>query len=103
MIEIPLSAIPNQKLSIQLDNQFYDITIKEANKIMVVTVVRNGTTIIDSVRVVAGTPILPYEYLELGNFIFLTSNEEYPYYTKFGVDQSLIFASQAELEVIRGT
>lgn len=103
MREISLSAVANQKLSVTLDNRLYDITIKEANGVMAVTIVRDGITIQDGTRAIANSPLIPYRYLEKGNFIILTANGDYPYYTQFGITQFLYYASQTELEEARGT
>lgn len=103
MIDLNLSPIPNQAVSIQLDNNFYVITVKEAEGVMAVTINRNGENIVSNARAVAGTPLLPYLYMENGNFIFITNGDDYPYYTQFGITQSLIYASQVELDAIRTT
>jgi hypothetical protein len=103
MKEIALDTSPNQSLSVTLDGDLYDLTIKETNGTMAITISRNNETILDSVRMVAGTPLIPYSYLEKGNFMLLTNDEEYPYYTQFGITQTLIYASQDELDALRGT
>jgi hypothetical protein len=103
MIEITLDAIPNQSLTIQLDNNFYEISIKETNGAMAATIFRNDVVIISGARIVAGIPLLPYPYQEDGNFLLLTANDDIPYYTQFGITQTLIYASQSELEAIRAT
>lgn len=101
MIIVPLAAVPNQSLSMRLGNDFYNLVFKIANGIMAVDIARNGVVILSGQRVVAGTPIIPYSYLESGNFIFQTNNGDLPNYLQFGITQILIFASQAELEAIR--
>jgi hypothetical protein len=103
MIEISLDDIPNQKLSIRLDDDFYDITIKETNGCMSFDMVKNNVTILIGIRIVANTLMVPYRYLETGNFVILTSNEDLPYYTEFGKTQNLIYASALELEQIRAS
>lgn len=101
MVIIPLSSIPNQTFSILLDQSFYNITLKEANGIMVSTIVRDNILIQSGARIVSGFPLIPYKYQEQGNFTFSTLNQEYPYYTKFNTTQVLYFATAAELQVIR--
>lgn len=100
MIEIPLQALPNQSFSILLDQTQYDIRIESTNNVMSFDIVRNNIAIVTGARSIAGFPIIPYKYLEDGNFIILTMNEEYPDYTQFGITQSLIYASQAEIEAM---
>jgi hypothetical protein len=101
MIEIPLQAIPNQSLSILLGESQWDIRIKAAGNIMAFDISENNVPIVTGQRAVAGYPIIPYEYLEDGNFVLLTMNDEYPDYTQFGVTQSLIYTSETELETFR--
>lgn len=101
MLEIPITNLPNQSFSIQLDNQFYDISIYLTNNVMSLDLIRANEIIVTGARMVAGTPLINYFYLENGNFVLLTANEEYPDYTQFGITQFLVFASEAELEAIR--
>ncbi len=98
---IPLSAIPNQSFNIQLDNINYDFTVRFTVNFMSVDVVRDSIPIISGMRSVPGTPLIPYRYLESGNFVFVTANDEYPIYTQFGVTQFLLYASMAEIEALR--
>lgn len=101
MININLQNIPNQSLSIRLDNNLFDLQIKEANGIMACDVVLNGIILQTGERAVSGFPLIPYQYQENGNFVFVTEQEAYPYWDQFGITQSLVYASQAELEALR--
>ncbi len=100
-VQINIQPVPNQSLSIALDDVQYDISIKEINNSMAVDLSRNNQLVIQGARVVAGTPFIAYRYLEDGNFIFTTAHGEQPYYTKFGISQSLIYLTRAELAEIR--
>jgi len=62
MITIPLQSIPNQTLSIVLDGNQYNITLKSCEGITAIDLVRNNVTILSGHRVVAGFPLIPYEY-----------------------------------------
>lgn len=99
---IPLEALANQSLSIRLDNRRYDLSFKETNGVMSVSISRDQVAILTGARIVAGTPLIPYEYLESGNFIFLTANDELPDYTKFKTTQNLVYYSAAEIEELNG-
>lgn len=103
MRNINLAAIPNQSLTVQLDNRIWDITIKETKGVMSATVLRDNVLLLSNQRLTPGTPLIPYEYLEDGNFFFITNDGDYPYYTEFGKTQNLIYASEAELNAIRST
>lgn len=97
---IPLDPIPNQSLTIRLDGRRYAITVKEINRAMGVTIERDGETLIQNVRAVAGFPLLPYSHLsrDAGNFIFTNTNEgELPYYLDFGATCLLVYSTAAEI------
>ena len=107
MIEVPIVNSPNQSLSITLDGNRYDIRIHACkdnlgNLVMAFDIAQNGTMIVEGMRAVAGFPIIPSAYLENGNFVVVTQNDEIPNYTKFGISQNLIYASQTELDTLRG-
>ena len=100
---INIQPVPNQSLSIALDDRQYNIAIKEINGSMAVDIERDNQIVIQGHRVAAGTPLIPYRYLESGNFIFTTRNGEQPYYTKFAESQALIYARPDELEAFRAS
>lgn len=101
MIEILLKPIPNQSLSIPLGNQLYDIILKSTNGVMSASIARGNVVILSNVRLVAGTLIIPYRYLEDGNFFMETANGDLPDYTQFGITQRLYYITAAELGAIR--
>lgn len=101
MIEIALATIPNQSFSLRLADNLYDITIKETNGCMSATIVRNNIVILSNTRIVAEFPIIPYLYMESGNFVITTLNGDLPDWTKFGISQTLIYISELELGTIR--
>jgi hypothetical protein len=101
MFEIPLQALPNQQFSVQLDNISFDISIDTTVNAMSATVTRDDVLLVSGLRLVAGTPILPYRYLENGNFFLTTLNDALPFWTEFGVSQFLLFATETELLTIR--
>ena len=68
---------------------------------MVFDLEQDGTTILTGSRVLAGEPLIPYEYLEAGNFILLTINDELPSWKEFGATQKLIYLTGAEIEAIK--
>jgi hypothetical protein len=101
MIDVAIQAVPNQDFSIQLGEDRYDFTIKEANGCMVASVTRDNVPLVSNVRLVAGSPVLPYRYQERGNFVLTTPADELPYYLQFGVTQFLVFLDAAELAALR--
>lgn len=98
MRTIPLDAVPNQSLSLNLDGNRWNVVIKEARGIMFMDLALNDQTIMLGQRVVAGTPAIPYRHLQTnGNFLFLTDNDELPYWTQFGSSQQLVYVSPGEV------
>jgi hypothetical protein len=98
---IPLQAIPNQSFSITLDNNLYDIKLITCVNITAASILRNKELILLDSRVEPNMPIIPYRYLEDGNFMILTKGGNYPIYSEFGVTQFLIYTSASELRGIR--
>lgn len=98
---IPLQQIPNQKFTISLDGVLFNITLKKCNGVMAMSVSINGTATIDNLICAACAPIIPAKYLEDGNFMFLTANNQLPDYKQFGLTQSLFYFTAAELAAFR--
>lgn len=98
---VNIRAIPNQRFGVLLDGDRYELELKSCNGVMCATISRNDVLLVSGLRCVAGTPLLPYRYLERGNFIFVTENEEYPDWMKFGATQSLVYVTAAEVEDAR--
>lgn len=100
---VPLSAVPNQKISITLNGSRYEIRFRECNGVMALDLTINDELVLSGDRVVSGAPLIPYKYLEKssGNFLFLTELGDYPYWDQFGITQRLIYFTAEELEEIR--
>ncbi|UVE47615.1 hypothetical protein KS461_10110 [Pseudomonas chlororaphis] len=66
---------------------------------MLADIYLNDAPLLMGQRLVAGTPLIPYRFLQgSGNFWFLTENDELPWWERFGVDQLLTYASAGELD-----
>jgi hypothetical protein len=94
---VTLQPVANQQLSATFGDDRYQMTLKETNGVMAVTLIRNDETLYTNLRTVAGTPLIPYRYQQRGNLIFETQDEEIPYYNQFGITQFLIYASASEI------
>lgn len=108
MIQIPISNLPSQTLSINLDGNVYDIDIHACRDndipgtgIVAFDIAINNTVIVTGQRALPDFPIIPARYLENGNFLVETMNDEYPDWRQFGITQNLIYVSQSELDTIR--
>lgn len=94
---VPLASTPNQSFTLTIDDVRWTLAVKVARGVMCADVGRDGVLLLSGVRVVAGEPIIPYAYLQTGNFLFLTIANEMPDYRAFGVSQSLVYLSAAEI------
>lgn len=101
MRNIPLAAIPNQSLSVRLDAQRLVLRLKEANGVMVADLDRDNVRVLSAARVLAGEPIIPYAYLESGNFMLLTIEDQLPDWREFNATQSLVYMSPSEVALWR--
>ncbi len=101
MLQLPIKALPNQEFQAVLDGNAWDFTIRSTNGVMSMTFVLNGAVVIENIRCVSGALLIPSRYEESGNFLFLTANNQLPDYELFGMTQSLIYLSAAELAIYR--
>lgn len=101
MKQVPLKVFPRQSLSVMLEDNLYELSVKECQGIMAVTVVRNGVTIVSNRRCVAGVTVIPDGYLEEGNFVILTDSDELPYFSSFDTNQVMVYLTLEEIEDIR--
>jgi len=94
---IPLQLdAPNQSLSFT-EGASWSVALKSTNNSLVATIQRDGVTLIEGVRIVAGEFIIPYPYLSIANFYLETQNNQLPDYTLLGTTQFLIFMTEDEV------
>lgn len=67
---------------------------------MVADVSRNGLEILKGSRILAGEALIPYRYLQTGNFVTLTQNDALPNWREFGISQILVYLSEIEVAAI---
>lgn len=94
---LPINAIANQQLSVILDNNQWDIIIRDVNGAIAVTLTKNSEQIVLAARAVAGMRILQSKYQQDGNFAIISNDQGIPDYTQFGISQFLVYISPAEL------
>ena len=97
---VDLQPLLSQQIAIRLDGDQYVLRIYNTTAGVLCDLTRDEVVVIRGIRIVGGTPLIPYTYLQDGNFMLVTADNELPEYTKFGVDQYLIFFTQAELEAL---
>jgi hypothetical protein len=101
LIDINLTPIPNQSVSVKLEESLYTLVVKETRGVMSFDLIRDNVPVLLGSRMLPNSPLVPYRYLEAGNFVMVCDDDEYPDYRLFGDTQSLVYVTAAELEVLR--
>ncbi|MDY4368608.1 hypothetical protein SNR26_12890 [Pectobacterium brasiliense] len=98
-IKIPLEELSNQSLTIRLGDCRYTITLKTlTNELMAISIARDDVLLIQNQRAMPDSLVLPSHLASrYGNFMFTTTNDEYPYYTAFGAGHELYYVPASEL------
>lgn len=92
MQEIPLNAVPNQRLRVSLGGDEWELTVKVARTTMCCDIKRNDVVLLQGIRVMPNQPLIPYRYLSgNGNFTFITENDELPWWEQFSQSHSLVW------------
>ncbi|WP_420809778.1 phage baseplate plug family protein [Entomohabitans teleogrylli] len=93
IVNIPLEVLPNQSLTIRLgDNRYWIQIITISNSLMSISIARNDALLIQNQRAVSNQVILSQHNSKgYGNFVFVTPDETYPYYTEFNNGHELYF------------
>lgn len=102
MQEIPLIAASRQSFSVVLDNNRWGVRVYEVQPgLMCADFTLADIPVITGVRCVAGSPLLPYDYMQVtggGNFAFATLGNNLPWWEQFGSPNCrLIYASAGEI------
>lgn len=97
---VPLAAIPNQSFTVTIDGARWILAFKDIRGVIVVDVSRDGVELLRGSRALAGEGLIPFAYLQTGNFIFVVTGDTMPEYSQFGVSQLLVYLSTAELAAI---
>ncbi|WVR18080.1 virion structural protein [Burkholderia phage Bm1] len=114
MIQVPLEFYPQQSLSIVLGNSVWDIALRYADNsnqiepMMLITISKDGTKLIDGQRCVHGVAVFWDPSLnpdDTSNFMFLTPDGSYPMWNKFNTagGHVLLWMTGDELATLRAT
>lgn len=103
MKKISINAIPNQELTVNINDTRYDITLKLIQpRVMVCNVSIDEQMTVLGQRIVPGQFLLPYRHMEKdGNFALSVPESEDIDYQQFGESQFLYWVSAEELEQLR--
>lgn len=96
MREISLQAVPNQKVTVPLDNSSWDIELKSCPQFMEASIWRDGEPVILGQRIVEGGLLIPYRYLATNGNFFIDGNGQADW-REFGRSQNLYYISAGDL------
>lgn len=98
MAVLSLEPTPAQSLSFADGSLRFDLRLFDlgGDLGMAADVSIDGAVVLRAVRLVAGTPVLPYAYMERGNLMFVTDGAD-PDWREFGRSQSLVYLTEADL------
>lgn len=99
-LQITIASIPDQSFTATLGGVTYGLRLFLAANVMCCDLTINNEVILSGMRLVSGSPIIPYEYLQNGNFFLITLNDEIPFYDQFNATQFLIYYTQAEIGIL---
>lgn len=94
---IPLAAISNQRFSCLIGGRRFALTFKQITDVLCVDIVIDGIRVLSGSRVLAGEVLIPYRYLESGNFLVLTLGGEIPNWQSLGRTQTLVYLTRDEI------
>ena len=95
MYSVPLEAIPNQTISFNVDNAYWQLHLYQSIDHVCADVYINGVNVIYGVRCFGGYGLMPYAYMyepDYGNFVFDTDAD----WTNFGTSCNLYYLENAE-------
>lgn len=99
-----VNTLANQSLTFSEDGDFYELTVRATDNVMLMDVSRNGVALLTSHRCVDRNIVIPrYKEDGRGNMSFWNDQENYPWYEDFGVTTFLSYYSPAELASARAT
>ena len=97
---INLQRLRSQQLAINLEGVQHSIRVYETNNGMAVDLERDGNLVFNGLRLVNGELLIPFEYLEFGNFLLISTDNCLADYRNFGETQNLIYFTASELAVL---
>lgn len=100
MEQVPLKVLERQEISVELEGSLYELVIKECNGIMAVKVTQDEVVLQEYRRAVAGMWVVPPLLMTKGNFIFITADDNLPYFTEFDSTTQLLYLTLDEVNQV---
>ena len=101
MREIQLNNnLPNQKFNMPINNGTLEIELRTVDNITLMSMKYNGNNVVSSIKVAPKVLLLGYKHLQeqYGDFIFTTTDNQYPYYANFNNANKLYYLDSEEVK-----
>lgn len=97
------NTLPNQKFSINTDSGSIDVELRTIENMTLMSVSKSGEKIVSSIKVAPNVLIMGYKYLQeqYGDFIFSTTDNEYPYFKNFNNANKLYWLNYEEIQELK--
>lgn len=97
------NELPNQKFSFKTESETVEIELRTVDNITLMSMKANGNNIVNSIKVAPNVLLLGYKYLQeqYGDFIFTTTDNQYPYYKNFNNANKLYWLNYEEVKKYR--
>lgn len=91
---------PNQKFNVSTTKGVLEIELRTVDNITLMTISSGGNNIASSIRVAPNCLLIGYRHLQeqYGDFVFSTTDNEYPYYENFGQGNKLYWLTPDEVK-----
>lgn len=97
------NTLPNQKFSVNTDSGNIEVELRTISNMTLMSVSKNGENIVSSIKVAPNVLIMGYKYLQeqYGDFIFSTTDNEYPYFKNFNNANKLYWLNYEEIQELK--
>lgn len=91
---------PNQKFIVSTEQGALEIELRTVDNITLMSVRANRKNIVSSIKVIPNVLLLGYRHIQeqYGDFMFSTTDNEYPYYKNFNWSNKLYWLTPEEVK-----
>lgn len=99
MRKIELANEPSQQFSVSLNDNNFEIRIKDVGGLCLMDVTVNDEVLALSLPIYPNQPIIPYAYkARYGNFVYFTATDAYPNWQTLNTQGTLFYLSPEEIQ-----
>lgn len=94
------NEVANQSFTFKAGEKIVEIELRTVDNITLMSMKYNGNNVVNSIKVAPNVLLLGYKYLQeqYGDFIFTTTDDEYPYYKNFNNANKLYWLNYEEVQ-----